>query len=180
MEMKEYKTGIFAGKFFPLHRGHLNCIDKISSLCDTVYLVFYNNSISETKRMEEGSLNYPIDRRIEDAKKLFEGTNVKLIDYKVNTELYFPIDFEEVKKDLLNLIGEKEIDLQIFGKEEEEVYKNYVYAKKYITCEHCDAEFDGEKVPLRATVIRKNLNKLKNYIPDLVYKSIQELNNMNN
>lgn len=175
--MKKYKTGIFAGKFFPMHQGHLNCIEKMSSLCEIVYFVFYNNEISELNRLKDGVLNYPIDRRIKDAKKIFFNTNIKVINYEVNTMLYFPTDFEEVKKDLLNLIGEKEIDLQIFGEEEEEVYKNYLYAKEYITCKHCVIDIDGKKEQLRATLIRDNLTKLKDYVPDIVYRSIQKSKN---
>lgn len=172
--MKKYKTGIFAGKFFPLHKGHLNCIDKISSLCETIYLVFYNNSISELKRMEEKEINYPIEKRVEYAKKLFDGTNVKVINYKVNTNLYFPTDFSEVKKDLLNLIGLEEIDLQIFGEDEEKIYKNFLYAKEYITCEHFKIQINGEEIKLSATRIRKDIAKLKEYMPDIIYNSIQE------
>lgn len=39
--MKKYRVGMYGGKFMPLHRGHLYCLQKASELCEKVYLILF-------------------------------------------------------------------------------------------------------------------------------------------
>lgn len=41
-----YKTGIFAGKFIPPHRGHMNAIIRASAQCETLYVVVSDNALN--------------------------------------------------------------------------------------------------------------------------------------
>ena len=38
-----YKTGVFAGKFLPPHRGHLSAIINSATQCETLYVVVSDN-----------------------------------------------------------------------------------------------------------------------------------------
>lgn len=37
----KYKTGMYGGKFLPMHKGHLSCIEKASKICDKLYLILF-------------------------------------------------------------------------------------------------------------------------------------------
>ncbi len=39
--MTEFDTGMFGGKFMPLHRGHKYCIEVASEECRTVYAILF-------------------------------------------------------------------------------------------------------------------------------------------
>ena len=151
----KYQTGIYVGKFIPFHRGHYNTLDKISKLCKRVYLVFFYNKELEDKIMRE--LNYNIDERIEDVKYFLKGKNVTVIKYIKNENLEFPRDYLMIKKELFEQIGVEEIDLQIFALDEEEKYKDFIYANEYITGENI---FENG-VAIHATQIRKQYDKYK-------------------
>lgn len=151
----KYETGIYIGKFFPFQRGHYQTLNKISKLCKKVFLVFFYNEELENKLMFE--LNYNIDERIEDVQYFIKGKNIEVIKYTPNKNLEFPCDYLIIKKDLFNQIGVKKIDLQIFGADEEEKYKNYIYANEYIT----GPNIFKNGVAVHATQLRKEYNKYK-------------------
>ena len=39
--MKRYKTGMYGGKFMPMHAGHMHCLRVASKMCDKVYLILF-------------------------------------------------------------------------------------------------------------------------------------------
>lgn len=40
---------MYGGKFMPMHKGHLRCIQKASELCDTVYLILFTGGEQEVQ-----------------------------------------------------------------------------------------------------------------------------------
>lgn len=172
--MKLYNTGIYIGKFFPLHNGHIMAINKISDLCEKVYIVFYYDEKNETQLSNLSNLYYYIDNRINDAKEIFKGTNIEVVKYEVKQTHVFPRDFIKIKKDLFDIIGVKKIDIQIFGLEEEAIYKNYIYAQSYITSDPYFIEINNKKVSLHASLMRGNIFQFKQYLPGIVFDSIQK------
>ncbi len=41
-------TGFYGGKFLPMHKGHLYCVDTAAKQCDKVVVIMFINSESET------------------------------------------------------------------------------------------------------------------------------------
>ncbi|MGE5456534.1 MAG: dephospho-CoA kinase [Ignavibacteriales bacterium] len=156
-------TGIYVGKFFPLHNGHINCINSLIKICDKVYVVFYNNPLKEAKLNQE--LSYSIDERIMDAKEIFKNDNVEIVNYNVNPNLIFPKDYLKIKEEILNVVGIEKFDIQVFGQEEEEIYKNYIYADRYIA-EPLLLLPDNKS--FHATLVRNNYLKYRKYLPEIV------------
>lgn len=156
-------TGIYVGKFFPLHNGHINCINRLINICDKVYVVFYNDPLKEDKLNQE--LNYSIDERIKDAKEIFKNHNVEIVNYNVNPNLIFPNDYLKIKEEILNLVGIEKFDIQIFGQEEEAIYRDYIYADKYIA-EPLLLLPDNKS--FHATLVRMNYLKYRKYLPEIV------------
>ena len=43
----EKKYGFYGGKFMPLHKGHLYCIDTAARMCDHVVVIMFINGDDE-------------------------------------------------------------------------------------------------------------------------------------
>ncbi len=58
---KQFKVGMYGGKFMPFHRGHLYCIEKAVKQCDKVYVLLFYGGDDELKILKEtkdASLDY--------------------------------------------------------------------------------------------------------------------------
>ena len=171
--MKKYDNGIYVGKFFPFQKGHMNTLEKICNLCKKVYLVFFYNEESESKLLKQ--LNYSIDERINDVKEILKGKNVVVIKFKPSNDLKFPDNYIEIKNELLKELRLDYIDIQIFGKDEENLYKDYIYANSYVVGDNIIV--NGEK--LHATFIRENYDKYKKYLHTIIRKRLDNKLNKN-
>ena len=41
MNKKKFKVGMYGGKFMPMHKGHLKCLDMAARECELVYLIMF-------------------------------------------------------------------------------------------------------------------------------------------
>jgi len=41
MSEKKYKVGMYGGKFMPMHKGHLKCLDMAARECELVHLIMF-------------------------------------------------------------------------------------------------------------------------------------------
>lgn len=41
MSEKKYKVGMYGGKFMPMHKGHLKCLEVAARECELVYLILF-------------------------------------------------------------------------------------------------------------------------------------------
>lgn len=66
MSEKKYKVGMYGGKFIPMHKGHLKCLEVAARECELVYLILFCGGEQEEQIYKErpidGDLN--IDNRI--------------------------------------------------------------------------------------------------------------------
>ena len=51
--MKQYKTGMYGGKFLPFHKGHRFCVETAALECETVYLILFWGGADEEKILKE-------------------------------------------------------------------------------------------------------------------------------
>ena len=47
MAEKIYKTGLYGGKFMPMHLGHYHCLQTAARECETVYCILFYNTPEE-------------------------------------------------------------------------------------------------------------------------------------
>lgn len=82
-QSKHYKTGMYGGKFMPMHKGHLYCLEQACRLCDKVYLIlFVGGSFEKTKLDFPNNDILSIESRwnqVQKAAKMFGNKVVPLI-----------------------------------------------------------------------------------------------------
>ena len=62
--MKKYKIGMYGGKFLPLHKGHIYCIETATQECEKVYVILFYGGIEEEKALEINKEEYlSVDER---------------------------------------------------------------------------------------------------------------------
>ena len=61
--MKKYKVGMYGGKFLPMHKGHLKCLEVAARECEKVYLILFYGGDQEMEiinaRPSDTDLNLP-------------------------------------------------------------------------------------------------------------------------
>ncbi|MCR5608334.1 MAG: adenylyltransferase/cytidyltransferase family protein [Lachnospiraceae bacterium] len=77
-------TGFYGGKFMPLHKGHLYCIDVSARQCDKVVIIMFINGdeeleILKTHDEEELTVEYRI-KQLEKVCKLYDNVSFYIID----------------------------------------------------------------------------------------------------
>ena len=51
--MKRYKTGMYGGKFMPVHKGHEYCLRCAAEECETVYVILFFGGEEEERILKE-------------------------------------------------------------------------------------------------------------------------------
>ena len=84
METKKI-CGYYGGKFFPMHKGHLHCIEKMSEMCDEGHIILFVNGPDERNYFH----NHPPDSylsiesriaQVEKACRMFPNLQYHVID----------------------------------------------------------------------------------------------------
>jgi len=155
------KTGLFVGKFLPLHLGHLNAIKKASLNCDKLFVVVGDDPIKNKKLCDEAHLPFI------DLKTKTEWVKLETKDLKNVIVLPFdesgikssPFGWEDWSKKLKEILKEK-IDI-IFGSEEDYApyYKIYFPESEYVL-----QDKSRKEVNISSTKIRSDIKKYFDYI----------------
>lgn len=156
-----YKVGVFPGKFFPPHRGHLNSIINAATRCEKLYVVISDNSnFIERECKLHGLRPMPLKTR---AKWLsielqnFDHIKVLMLDETGMPE--YPDGWDMWAAKLFEVVPEPfEV---IFGGEPEymESHSHNFPGIKYELF-----DYQREKYPVSATVIRQNPLQYWDYI----------------
>jgi len=85
MSEKKYKVGMYGGKFMPMHKGHLKCLDTAASECGLVYLIMFLDGDQEKqikKDMPDDKDLDPINRLAQcyRASSQYDNVLVEVID----------------------------------------------------------------------------------------------------
>lgn len=156
-----YKTGVFAGKFLPPHRGHLSSIINSATQCEILYVVVSDNS-GMTKRLCDESNLKTMDgstrvKWLSQELQGFEHIKVLLLDESDIPE--YPYGWDKWSHRLKEIIPAK-IDV-LFGGDPEYKKVNDVW---FPEADYILFDYTRNRYPVSATLIRENPFKYWDYI----------------
>lgn len=155
-----YKVGVFPGKFFPPHRGHLNSIINAATQCEKLYVVVSDNPDMVIRECAAHKLR-PMDLRTR-AKWLsielqgFDHIKVLMLSEEGIPE--YPYGWTEWTHKLYQVVPEK-FDVLFSGEPE---YQDYSYLYPGVSFEVFD--YQRDRYHISATLVRDNPMKYWDYI----------------
>lgn len=154
---KQYKAGMYGGKFMPMHKGHLYCLKQAVKLCDKVYLVLFSGGAWE--RLERG-LNdrelYTVESRwakLREVAKRFDNVIPIHIDVSHCIKPDGSEDWDAETPLVLNALG---VFDAVFGSEPI-MYGPY-FDRAYPWADYVVVDPERIHVPISATVIRHEMD----------------------
>lgn len=156
--VKDYpgKTiGLYGGKFFPFHKGHLESIMQAQSMVDVLFVVVGFDPEYD-KLLCEGTKFKHVDERVRErwiTEELRDFPNIRVLaHYEKRCDDYMTNPLvAEAYKELLPKIGGK-VDLVFSSESEyEEYFEKYLPMAKHVVLDE-----DRSTYPISATQIREN------------------------
>ena len=152
MKNKEFKVGMYGGKFMPFHKGHLYCVKEAAKQCEKLYVILFHGGDQELailRNRDEKFLTF--EDRMEHTKNACKDIpNVIVTDIDVtkckNTDGSENWDLETP---LVEKVCGK-IDA-VFGSEDE--YEDY-YSRAYPEAKYVKIDVRRNIVPISATMLR--------------------------
>ena len=86
--MKQYKIGMYGGKFLPFHKGHRFCVETAALECETVYVILFWGGADEERIMaEHPEIWLSVEERTKQMKRICEdvGKVAKVIPALIDT-----------------------------------------------------------------------------------------------
>lgn len=152
--MKKYKIGAYGGKFMPMHKGHLSCVELASKECEVVYLVLCIGGVQENEIRSENSAEYlSFTSRWEQVMRVasqFDNVIPAIVDV---TYCRYPDGSEDWDKEtqlFRNIFGEQ-LDA-MYGSEPS--YAEY-FARAYPECHYRIVDVERNGVNISGTKCRE-------------------------
>ena len=151
--------GFYGGKFLPMHRGHLYCIDTAAKQCDHVTVIMFVNGDDElrvlSKNPQDETLS--LDYRTEQVRRvcaLYKNVDFVIVDV---LELKKPDGTEDW--DAETPLVRKYVPKMDYVYSSEPQYGEY-FKRAYPEATHVIVDAKREKYPISSTMIRA-MNMLK-------------------
>ena len=169
--MKHFESGMYGGKFFPFHKGHLMCIDRAANMCDKLYVILFINGEFERKYCR-GEVDISCDEYLLTYHERMEVLssiarlypNVKLLVIDVRS-CVFPDGSENWDAETPLVLQGCGIFDAVFSSEPS--YGEY-FERAYPWAEHILIDPPRHIVPISATMIRNmNDEEAKEWIVDV-------------
>ncbi len=162
------KNAIIFGKFFPVHKGHINFIKYVSRYCKNLYVFV----CEETNRDKELFLMSTLPKfiTINDRKKFIIDEikgykNIKVFSFNEDGIESYPNGWINWSKRVKEAIEKYNITADIVFTNEIQDVENY---DKYLGMKAYLIDKNREKYNISATKIRKDINAYKKYLPNSV------------
>ena len=156
--MKEEKIGFTIGKFAPLHKGHQYLIETALKEMDKVIVVVYDTDV----------IGISTEERANWIKELYPNVEIK---YAHNPPSQYGLDEDSVKiqmEYLTKIIGDKK-PTHFYSSE-----KYGACVAKYMNIIDRRVDSERKEVPIRATIVRNNIEENKEWIENKVYTDLKK------
>lgn len=158
--MKENKKiGFTIGKFAPLHKGHQFLIETALKEMDKMIVIVYETDL----------IDIPTEKRAEWIKELYPNVEIK---YGINPPKQYGLDEESVKiqmEYLTKIIGDEK-PTHFYSSE-----KYGASVAKYMNLVDRRVDNEREIVPIRATIVRENLEENRKWIEPKIYEDCKKI-----
>lgn len=160
MKNENEKIGFTIGKFAPLHKGHQYLIETALKEMDKLIVVVYDTDL----------IDIETEKRAEWIRELYPKVEIKLAHNPPNQ---YGLDDESVNIQMkyLSDIMKDEEPTHFYSSE-----KYGASVAKYMNLIDRRVDENRENVPVRATMIRENIEENKNWLEDNVYKDYKNIN----
>ena len=164
------RNGIIFGKFYPLHIGHINFINKRKEKVDKLYIVLCSDENRDLKLFKESDYRLKPSKRINIIKEEFyNDEKIEILQLDETGITYYPNGWEDWSNAVDKMLIEYNVNIDVvFTNEIKDVenYKKYFKKLKNINenFEVITTDVDRDEVHISATEIRNNPEKNKMFL----------------
>lgn len=149
-----YEVGMYGGKFMPMHKGHLHCLEVASRLCERVYLLLFVGGFCE-RMIRDLDDRYILSeesrwRVVKDVAGRFENVTPRYVDVSECVTSDGAEDWYAETPLVLDACGGH---IDVVFSSEPELYDLY-FKSEYPDADHIIVDAEREVVPISATEIR--------------------------
>ena len=156
--------GFYGGKFLPMHKGHLYCIDTASRQCDKVIVIMFINGDDELRVCKTNHDEIlSVEKRIEQAERvcgMFDNVEFRVVDV---IDLKLPDGSEDW--DAETPLVRQYVPKMDYVYSSEPSYGEY-FTKAFPEAKHIIIDEKRQKYPISGTIIRamKELGEIKKWM----------------
>ena len=146
--------GFYGGKFLPMHKGHLYCIDTAANQCDHVVVIMFINGDDELKVLEKSDPNdttLKVEFRADQVRKvcsLYQNVEFHIVDVK---DLKLPDGSEDW--DAETPLVRQYVPKMDYVYSSEPRYGEY-FSRAYPEAKHIIVDAERVTYPISSTMIR--------------------------
>lgn len=153
--MKQYKIGMYGGKFLPFHKGHRFCVETAALECETVYVIlFWGGADEEIILREHPEIWLSVEERTRQMNKICEDVAkyAKVIPSLIDiTGLRLPDGSEDWEAEtplVRNLLG-NQLDAVYSSEESYGEYFSHAYPEavhRLVDCKRIHYPISGTEI----------------------------------
>lgn len=171
---KKNKNAVIFGKFFPVHKGHINFIKKVSGYCKNLYVFVCEETKRDNELFKKSSLKKFMN--IKDRKKFVEDElkgykNIKVLTLNEDNIEPYPNGWVNWSKRVKEQFKKYKLDIDFVFTNEIQDKENY---KKYLNLDAYLIDKDRLMFNISSTKIRENIDKYIEYVPESVLKFLNK------